>query len=127
MKLQAKYMLTFFSSTLITLLVVGVVSYGLYQLNHTTNYLVTINSRILENANLYEKELAKSRRAEKEFFIFPDNPKKQTKYVGNWEASMTKITGYLDKLEDLFITERHKEMLNLVLQAKGIIAENKQE
>lgn len=127
MKLQAKYLLTFLSSTLITLVVVGLSIYGFYELNKTTNYLVTVNSRVLEYANLYEKNLAMSRRAEKEFFIFPNNPQKQDTYIKDWENAMDTIVGHLKALEDLFIVEQRKALLNKIIQAKNIIAENRVE
>ncbi len=127
MKLQAKYLIAFLSNTLITLIVVGLSGFGFYQLNKTTNYLVTVNSRVLEYANLFEKNLAQSRRAEKELFIFPNKPEKQRKYVKSWNGSMDAIDEYLQELEDLFIHVQHKALLNKILQAKKIVAENRRE
>lgn len=127
MKLQTKYLLTFLNSTLITLVVVALSIYGFYRLTNTTNYLITVNSRVMEYANQYEKNLAQSRRAEKEFFIFPDNPEKQAKYVKSWDSSMNTVQDNLEKLEKLFTIDKKESFLEKILQAKRIIKENRRE
>ncbi len=127
MKLQGKYLISYMSSTLITIIVVALSIFGFYQLNKTTNYLVTVNSRVLEYANLYEKVLAQSRRAEKEFFIFPNNLQKQGKYVKKWNESMGSIDGYLEKLESIFVQEKHQILLDKVVDAKALVVENRAE
>ncbi|PKL51908.1 MAG: hypothetical protein CVV37_03975 [Nitrospira bacterium HGW-Nitrospira-1] len=127
MKLRTKYLISFFSSTLITLVIVGLSIFGFYRLDKTTNYLVTVNSRVMEYSNLYEKELAKSRRAEKEFFIFPDNLTKQIKYINAWKNSMDTINDYLKELNDLFIHEQRGNLSNKVIQAENIVAKNRLE
>lgn len=125
MKLQTKYLLTFLSSTLFTLIIVGLSIFGFYELNKTTNYLVTVNSRVMEFANLYEKDLAQSRRSEKEFFIFPNKPKKQAKYVQKWKNSMDILDKYLMELAGLLAQEHQKDLLNKIADAKNIISENR--
>lgn len=127
MKLQTKYLIAFLSNTLITLIIVGLAGFGFYELNKTTNYLVTVNSRVLQYAGLFEKNLAQSRRAEKEFFIFPNKPEKQAKYIKSWNNSMDQLLDDLQELESLFINVQHEVLLNKVTQAKKIIAKNKRE
>ncbi len=91
MKIRTQYYLAFLSSLIITFAVIGTSFWGLSSLKSTTDYLVQVNSAVLENSNLFEKELAKSRRAEKEFFIFPKNLAKQEKYIQSWNSSYNKI------------------------------------
>lgn len=79
----------------------------------------------MEFANLYEKDLAQSRRAEKEFFIFPNKPKKQDKYVHKWKGSMDILARYLEELEGLLTTEKHNDLVKKITQAKNIISENR--
>jgi len=125
MKLRTRYLLAFSSNTLITLIVVGLAIFGFYRLNGTTNYLVTINSEVLQYASLYEKNLAQSRRAEKEFFIFPDKPAKQDHYVKEWNDSIDRSVSNLKKLEDLFIQIQNEDLLQRVLEAQKIITKNR--
>jgi len=106
------------------MMVVGAALWGFYELRETTDYLVTINSKVLETASNFDKELAHSRRAEKEFFIFPGNDEKQTKYVVSWETSYKKMRHYLTELESLFRTGNNHVMLQLIGRAKGIMDEN---
>ena len=124
MKIRAKYLIAFLSGTVITVIIVGVSLWGLTSLRKTTDYLVTVNSRVLEFASNFDKELAHSRRAEKEFFIFPNNRAKQAKYIGKWKGAYKKIRGYLDELERLFLGENNAEMFTLVTQARNVMDEN---
>lgn len=124
MTIRNKHLISFSSATLITLMVVGVALWGFYELRETTDYLVSVNNKVLETATNFDKELAHSRRAEKEFFIFPNNEKKQTKYVASWTKSYNMIRHYLADLEYLFQAENKQVMLQLIARAKGIMDEN---
>lgn len=124
MRIQAKYLIAFLSGTVITVIIVGVSLWGFNSLRKTTDYLVTVNSRVLEFASYFDKELAHSRRAEKEFFIFPNNKPKQAKYITKWKGAYNKIRGYLDELERLFLGENNAEMFALVAQARKVMDEN---
>ncbi|MBW6521448.1 MAG: HAMP domain-containing protein [Desulfoarculaceae bacterium] len=127
MKIRAKYLLAFLSSTLLTLVIIGVTWMGLVELEKTTNYLVDKNNQILEFASLFEKELAQSRRAEKEFFIFPDDPAKQAKYVSDWEKMYKNVRNDALKLQDLFESIDNQEMAKKMRDTLKLIKDNEQE
>ena len=124
MRIRTKHLLAFLSATVITFMVVGVSLWGFYTLQKTTDYLVLVNSKVLEEANSLDKELAHSRRAEKEFFIFPDNPEKQAKYIGSLKKSYQKMRQHLFQLERLFQGENNIAMLKMIERANEILTDN---
>lgn len=127
MKLWVKYFFAFMTSTLLTIAVTVVAIWGLDKIHNTTTNLVEINLRIHELANYFGKELAHSRRAEKEFFIFPNNKKKQLKYVVKWKKSYETIRGHISELETLFNITNNSEMLAMLEQARKLMAANEDE
>ncbi len=124
MKIRTQYYLAFLSSLIITFAVAVAAIWGVSNLKSTTDYLVQVNSAVLENSNHIEKELAKSRRAEKEFFIFPNNPAKQKKYVRSWDSSYNRIYGYIGELRKLFTGTDNTTMLAKLDEAEMAMAAN---
>ncbi len=124
MKIRTQYFLAFLSATLLTVILAGTGWWGFNNLRNTTDYLVRINSSVLEYSALFEKSLAQSRRAEKEFFIFPDNKDKQDKYIEKWENSYGKINVYIKKLRTLFEEAGNVDMLAKLDQAEKAMAAN---
>lgn len=127
MKIRAQYYLAFLSSLIVIFAVAGSALWGVSNLKSTTDYLVHVNSYVLENSSLFEKELAKSRRAEKEFFIFPDNEAKQEKYVKSWRSSYKNIYGYISELRKLFTETGNTDMLAKLDEAENAMTSNEKE
>lgn len=127
MRLWIKYLIASMSVTILTIGVAGVSFWGLQQLRESTDTLVEINHKIYTTANMFGKELAHSRRAEKEFFIFPDNPDKQLKYVVKWKKSYSKIRGYLNELDALFRITNNTSMLSVLDEASIMMHKNELE
>ena len=127
MKIRTQYYLAFLSSLIITFAVAVAAIWGVSNLKSTTDYLVQVNSAVLENSNFIEKELAKSRRAEKEFFIFPDKPAKQSKYVRSWNGSYDRIYGYIGELRTLFTGTGNTTMLAKLDEVETAMAANEKE
>ncbi|MBU0483181.1 MAG: HAMP domain-containing protein [Proteobacteria bacterium] len=125
MKLRAKYLMAFLSSTALTFAVAGVCVWGFTNVDKISNNIFDVDSVILEQAIFFDKELAHSRRSEKEFFIFPKDLIKQTEYVDKWKTSYEKMGGHLVELERQFGVINNQPMIAAVGRAKEIIAENK--
>lgn len=127
MKIRTQYFLTFLSATLLTVILAATGWWGFSSLQKSTDYLVKINSSVLEYSSLFEKVLAQSRRAEKEFFIFPDNLKKQEKYVTKWNNSYNQIYTYITELQKLFVQTGNTAMLADLKEAEKAMLENEKD
>ncbi len=127
MKIRTQYYVAFLSSIAITFSVAVSAIWGINNLKSTTDYFVQINSAVLENSSLFEKELAKSRRYEKEFFIFPNNPTKQKKYIKSWHKSYDMIYGHIGKLKKLVSEMGNTTLLNKLGEAEMAMASNEKE
>lgn len=127
MTLRTRYLLAFLAGTALTLIVVATAIWCITDLHATTNHLVDINSIILEKAHTFEKNLALSRRAEKEFFIFLDSPSKQAKYVASWEQFYGRTRK--DAVELAAILERagNKDLASAAREAISLITANESE
>lgn len=124
MKIRTQYFLAFLSSTLFTLILAGIGLWGFNNLQGSTDYLVKVNSSVLEYSSLFEKVLAQSRRAEKEFFLFPDKPEKQEKYITSWGDSYSQIYAYIGELRNLFEQTKNTAMLARLDEAQIAMREN---
>ena len=125
MKMLTKQFLIFFVGSLFTLGVACVAIWGFNNLNTVTDQLLTVDVKINALSNNFARELAKSRRAEKEFFIFPDKPHKQVKYIAKWNKSYDAIISeYLVELDKLLRTNRDSTKLAMVVKAKELMNAN---
>ncbi len=124
MKIRIEYLIAFLSCTLITFVIVGVSFWGFNRLEVTTDYLVNINSRVLEHATSFEKDLAKSRRAEKEFFIFPNNIKKQDKYIKKFNYHYAEVRRHIANLTRLLNKIGNPEIQQILPRCTSLMNKN---
>ncbi len=125
MKLLTKQFLTFFVGSLFTLAVAGTAFWGFKSLEKVTDQLLMVDVKINVLANNFSREMAKSRRAEKEFFIFPDNPAKQVKYIADWHKSYDLIMSeYLAELDILLWKNNDNEKLAMTTRARKLMTAN---
>jgi methyl-accepting chemotaxis protein len=125
MKLLTKQFLAFLIGSLFTLGVAGTALWGFKNLEVVTDQLLSIDVRVNALANDFARELAKSRRAEKEFFIFPDKPEKQVKYISKWSKSYNMILeDFLNELNTLLRSKGDSIKLAEVAKATNLMNEN---
>jgi methyl-accepting chemotaxis protein len=125
MKLLTKQFLTFFVGSIFTLTVAGTAIWGFRGLELVTDQLLLVDVKINALANDFAREIAKSRRAEKEFFIFPDKPAKQVKYIANWHKSYDLIMSeYLEELDLLLGKNNDSEKMAMTTRARKLMNAN---
>ncbi len=124
MNLKLKIFLAFLTCTLITIGVIVFTLISFRNIGRMTDTLVH-DVRINENANYFAKELARSRRLEKEFFIFPRNEKKQLKYVVAWKKSYTRIRDeFIPQIETRYQESNDTASLAKLAEVKKLMNEN---
>lgn len=125
MKLLTKQFLIFFVGSIFTMAVAGSAIWGFQNLEKVTDQLLMVDVKINSLANNFAREIAESRRAEKEFFIFPEKPKKQLKYIVNWNKSYDLVlSDYLNGLEPLLKKNNDNEKLVMVARVRELMEEN---
>jgi methyl-accepting chemotaxis protein len=125
MKLLTKQFLTFFVGSIFTLALAVTALWGFKSLEMVTDQLLMVDVKINALANDFSREFAQSRRAEKEFFIFPDNPAKQVKYIANWHKSYDLIMSeYLENLDLLLGKNKDREKLLMTATARALMDAN---
>ncbi|MEN8135482.1 MAG: HAMP domain-containing protein [Thermodesulfobacteriota bacterium] len=125
MKLLTKQFLTFFVGSIFTLAVAGTAIWGFKDLERVTDQLLLVDIKINALANDFSREIAKSRRAEKEFFIFPNKRAKQVKYIANWHKSYDLIMAeYLEELDLLLGKNKDREKLVMTARARELMNAN---
>ncbi len=125
MSLKLKFLLSYLTCTLITVAVIVFTLISFRNIGRMTDTLVQHDVKVHEYANYFSRELAHSRRAEKEFFIFPRNEKKQLKYVVKWKKSYGKIRDeYIPMLETLYRESNDTASLAMLAEARKLMNEN---
>lgn len=125
MKLLTKHFLIFFVGSIFTLAIAGAALWGLKNLEEVTDQLLMVDVRINALANDFAREIAKSRRAEKEFFIFPGNRVKQNKYIVKWNTSYNLVmTEYFEQLNPLLRQNNDTVKLAMVARARELMNDN---
>ena len=77
-----------------------VVSYLTNRQAETVDHLISNSSRALTILNRLVLQLQKSRRFEKEYFIYVGHTSKKAKYYREWSASMEKVFATLQLMRD---------------------------
>jgi methyl-accepting chemotaxis protein len=125
MGLKLKFLLAFLTCTLITLAVIVFSLVSFRQMGGRTDTMVQRDIRINQYANVLARELARSRRAEKEFFIFPRNEKKQLRAMVEWRKSYTTIRDRIvPMLESLYREAGDTAALAKLAKARELIRDN---
>ncbi len=125
MGLKLRFLLAFLSCTLITLAVIVFSLVSFRKIGGLTDTLVQRDIKINEYSNFFARELARSRQAEKDFFIFPRNEEKQLKYMVKWKKSYTKIRDeYIPMLESLYREAGDTAALAKLAKIRQLMKEN---
>lgn len=125
MKLLSKHIFLFFISTFFTIGIAGAALWGLQDVKANIDQLLQGDVRINDLANKFGRELSKSREAEKQFFVFPDNLKQQNKFIISWNKSYDLIlVNYFDELDLLLRKSNDRDKLTMVAQARQLMNQN---
>jgi len=124
MNLKIKFLLAFLSCSLITVCVIVFTLFAFRNIGAKTD-MVQRDVKINGNINYFARELAKSRRSEKEFFIFPRNEKKQLRYEVAWKKSYLKMRDdFIPRLELLYKEANNTAALAELKKIRALMKEN---
>lgn len=117
--------MVFLVCTLFTVGVAGASFWGLKGLLGTTDLLFDRDMVINDLVNNFRVELAHLRQVEKEFFVFPDNPSRQGKFIIVWNNLHSAITeDIIPGLDEPLRTNSDTRKLAMVARVRELMGEN---
>jgi len=128
-KLGTKLVGGFLISVAITIIVGAVAVYGLGQLNKLTNDVIGVNVKMLELADKLSGDVARSRRNEKEFFLFSEmeNPTKQAEYIEKLGVAYELLAKDAEEVKRISqgtaVEERADEIVRMVAVSRAGLAQ----
>ncbi|MEN8142517.1 MAG: methyl-accepting chemotaxis protein [Thermodesulfobacteriota bacterium] len=125
MKILPKYLILFLVGTMFTVGVAFTSLLGLKGLLGTTDQLFDRDLVINSLANQFGIKLARLRQVEKEFFVFPDNPSRQGKYIIVWNNLYSEIAeDIIPGLDEPLRGNNDTRKLAMVALVTELLAEN---